>query len=114
MTAAGQLRERFRFEAKTADENGDRVGPDWEPLFFARAQVQYKPGNEVLLAQRLEGEQPVSIVIASSRASRALTTDCRAVDHRTGQVWNIKSVMLDERRRWITILAVSRGGGTVG
>jgi hypothetical protein len=71
VTSAGQLRERFRFEVLAADANGDRVGPGWEVLLFARARVEYRPGNETFLAQRLEGEQPVMITIPSSRASRA-------------------------------------------
>jgi hypothetical protein len=114
VTSAGQLRERFRFEVLAADANGDRVGPDWEVLLFARARLQYLHGSEAVMAARLEGEQPVIITVHSSAASRAVTTACRAVNHRTGQIYNIKGVELDEARAWVDVTAVSKAGGTVG
>jgi head-tail adaptor len=113
VTHAGQLRERIRFEAHGPDANGDPLGP-WIEIFACSARIQSLRGTEVVLAQRLEGEQPVLISIHSSRAARALTTDCQAVNDRTGQVYNIKAITPDERKMWLDVLAIAKAGGAVG
>lgn len=116
MPNSGQLRRRLRFEAHSANEDGDRTGPGVDRLFMARAADSWLPGTEAIEAARLEGKQPVAFVMHSTRATRALTTDCWAVDtNDETQVYDIKSIEpMDVRNQWIKVTAVKRGGGTVG
>lgn len=103
MTSAGQLRERVRFQQRTLDANDDRLGP-WDPDGLpVRARVQALKGSEPVLQQRLLGLQPVAVTIRRSRASAAIDTGWRMLWN--GQPYNLKTVVPDESRVWIEILA---------
>jgi head-tail adaptor len=109
MPAAAQLREKLRFEARSAavDDGYGNFVAGWEERFTADARVMPLKGSESVIASRLAGVQPVIITIRSHWGARQVTSDWRAVDTRnTSRVFNIKSLAnFDERNRYLDIMA---------
>jgi hypothetical protein len=111
MTSARDLREMVDFEARREDENGDRLGP-FEPIFETWAKLIWLRGSETAVQERLEGRQPVAIVVRSNAQTRRITPAWRAVLTNDGdQVLNITSVSPAKDRGFIDILATT-GGAT--
>lgn len=111
MPGAGDLRDRITFEARGEDANGDPLGP-WAPQFTVWAQLVWLRGSEAALQQRLEGKQPVAIVVRSSSSTRAINTAWRAVNARDPeQKFNLTSVSPAKEAGFLDILAVM-GGAT--
>lgn len=109
--AAGQLRWRIRFERTGLDANGDPLG-EFAHYYTCAARLQFVHGGETMLADRLEGKQPVVITVRACEAVAGITTADRAVDERTGVVYDIGGIEPDLKRVWVDILAVSHAGGT--
>jgi head-tail adaptor len=60
-----------------------------------------RPGSEALQAARLEGRQPVTIVVRYDSQTKTVTPDWRLEDVRTGRVFEVKSADdMDRRRQW--------------
>lgn len=111
MPGAGALDQRITFEARTEDANGDPLGP-WAPQFTVWAQLVWLRGSEGALQQRLEGKQPVAIVVRSSSSTRAINTAWRAVNAREPeQKFNITAVSPAKEQGFIDVLA-TMGGAT--
>lgn len=111
MPGAGDLRDRITFQARTDDPNGDPLGP-WADQFTVWAQMVWLRGSESALQQRLEGKQPVAIVVRSSSSTRAINTSWRAVNARDPeQAFNITAVSPAKERGFIDVLA-TMGGAT--
>jgi hypothetical protein len=72
------------------------------------------------MAARLEGNQPILLVVRYHRLTAQIDSSCRAVDARspdqggTRAVYNIKSVAPRPRHDFIEILAIRNLAGTVG
>lgn len=111
MTSARDLRELVTFEVRREDANGDPLGP-FEPMMDVWAKLVWLRGSETAVQQRLEGRQPVAIVVRSNRAARLITPAWRAVlTNDDDQVLNITSVSPARDRGFIEILA-TMGGAT--
>lgn len=112
MPGAGDLRDRYRFDQRSPDANGDRLG-EFEPGFAVAARTTWLRGTEAVMGQRLEGKQPVVITIRDSQQTRAITNAFRAVNARDAtKVFNITSVAPAKERGFIDILATT--GGAAG
>lgn len=111
MPSAGDLDHRILFQERGLDANGDPGGP-WEDRHTVWAQMVWLRGSESAVQQRLEGKQPVAIVVRSSTQTRAITTAWRAVNARCrDQEFNIVAVSPAKERGFLDILA-QRGGAT--
>ena len=111
MPGAGDLRERITFQSRGTDANGDPLGA-WGDVCTVWAQLKWLRGSEAALSQRLEGRQPVAIVIRDSSQSRPITSAWRAVNARNAdQVFNITAVSPSPDRGFIDVLA-TMGGAT--
>lgn len=111
MTTARDLRHMVDFEVRAEDENGDPLGP-FEPVFDTWAKLVWLRGSETAVQQRLEGRQPVAIVVRSNSMTRLITPAWRAVlTNDDDQVLNITSVSPAKDRGFIDILATT-GGAT--
>ncbi|ASE38470.1 head-tail adaptor protein [Brevundimonas vesicularis] len=111
MPGAGDLCDRITFEARGEDANGDPLGP-WAPQFTVWAQMVWLRGSEAALQQRLEGRQPVAIVVRTSSQTRGITTAWRAVNARNAeQRFNITAVSAAKEPGLIDVLA-TMGGAT--
>lgn len=118
MSGAGKMRDRYRFDQRGADANGDLLG-DWVEGFTVAAETTWIRGGESVLSQRLEGHQPVALEIRNSTQARTITSAFRAVDVRTlvdgavvvgtTRVLNITAVSPSKNRGFIDVLATAGG-----
>jgi len=111
MSSAGKLTNRVRFDQRAADANGHRTGA-WEQGFTVWAEATWLRGGEGVVAQRLEGKQPVVWTIRVSQQARGITTGHRAVDTRSGQIFNISAITPSRTPGFLDVLSVS--GGAAG
>ncbi len=110
MTAAGRLQHWLQFEAMTEPVNdgyGNTVTSAWTQQFTVWAGVQYLRGSESVLAARLEGRQPAIVTVRASSNARRITHEWRAVDLRTGAVFQIKEPPRPDGRGFLEMLAES-------
>lgn len=110
MNGAGQLRERIRFERRTETDDGFGNRRDgWSAFLTVPASIKYLAGREQVIASALEGLSPVEVVVRwnamLAEGAGRLTGAYRMVSERNGETYNIRSVMLDPKRRYLTILA---------
>jgi head-tail adaptor len=108
MTTAGDLNEKISFQRRTSTSDGfgnNELG--WAALcgpFSAR--IRPINGKEEVLVGKLAGVQPFEIVVWSCTATRAVTTEDRAINARTGQPYDITAIQNpDERNAFLSMLA---------
>jgi len=109
--SAGALREKVAFDLRSEVPDGagnyeDAWGQVGQPV---AAQIRFLKGSEPVVAQRLEGHQPAVITVRSSAATRAITTNHRIRDIRTGRTFNITAPAPDERKAYIDFLCMAGG-----
>lgn len=113
-SGAGALTERVHFQRRDEQDDGygNPVAGDFTTQFTEPARLQPKLGSEPVLAARLTGVQPFSLVVRSSARTRTVTPAWRAVNARSGAVYNIATVAnMDERNAWLEML-VTEGVAT--
>jgi head-tail adaptor len=109
-TGGGMLDKRLRFEQRAiaTDAQGNSEG-DWVSRFERSARVKPLAPNETVLAARLQGVTPFEVTVRSDGLTRSLTEAWRAVNTRTGEIYNIGPVVNpDERNRYL-IFTCTRG-----
>ncbi len=109
MTSAGALRERVRFEQRAEDANGERLG-GWVDEFTVPAEILYLRGGDPVMAQRLQGVQPVIIRVRFEARTQAVTSAWRAVDARSRQIFEFTNTPPSVDRAWIEMLATGKSG----
>ncbi len=111
----GELRHALRFERRI---NGGNVGGvvkyDWEALDGLddiRAKVTPRLGGDEVIAGRVAGKVQYNVEIRSSQATRCLKNTDRAINTRTGEVYNLGQPIdpYKIQRRWLLIDATSPG-----
>lgn len=109
MPSSRDLRHMVDFEYRLEDENGDPLGP-FEPVFETWCALIWLRGGEGVVQQRLEGRQPVALVVRSNAQTRRITSAWRAVlTNDDDLVLNITSVSPAKERGFIDILATTGG-----
>ena len=104
------LRESLTFQQRALDDNGDRLGA-WGAVVTLAAQITPLTGGQAVMDQRLQGKQPVAIVVRSCAASRGIDNSFRAVNARnTTVVYDVTAAVLSQDRMWVNILAVIHTG----
>lgn len=111
-SGAGSLSERVIFQkradapAQEPDYGNPVVGP-WADQFAEPCRLMPKLGSEPVLAQRLVKRQPYVMTVRSSTRTRGIGVDWRAVNARTGVVYNLTtSVNIDERNGRLELLVI--------
>ena len=109
MPQAAELDARVAFHRRaTIDDGYGNVegGFDPNPAFPAvAAQIRPKLGGEEVFAARLGGRNPVNIIVRKSNNTEQVTTDWAAKNTRSGEVYNIRSVIdPDGENRWLEML----------
>lgn len=107
---AGDLRERVKFQKRggTEDGYGNEVPGQWEDQFTRAAHFIMKPGSESVLAARLQGTQPVTMILRYDDQTRTIGTDWRAVDTRDNTAYAIRaSADMDRKRQWWSLVCVA-------
>lgn len=112
MPGAGTLRDRFSFQSRDPDANGDPLGP-FAPRFTVSARTIYLRGSEPVMQQRLQGQQPIVLTIREEPRTRQITNAWRAVDVLTGYAYNVTSVSPGDRG-FLDILATRLVDGDAG
>lgn len=103
MGVLAKMRGKVRFDRRGLDANGDPLGP-YQPFATVAARLRYMRGGEEVLQHRIVGVQPVVVTVRASTTTRQINTGDRAVDARTGETLDIKSVAPDEAGAFIEIL----------
>jgi len=108
---AGNLRHRIAFDLReeVSDGYGNEEG-EFVEQFVVWAGVEAKFGGETVTQARLSGKQPFILTIRQSTNARLITTDWRARDKRTNQIFNIRSIADPNDRRAFLELLVEFSG----
>lgn len=110
-SGSGALSERVVFQRRGAipDGHGNEIAGDWTDQFDEPARLRPRIGGEEVLGARLTGVQPFVLTVRSSARTRTITPAWRAVDARTGTVYEITSLAnTDERNGYIEMMAIDR------
>ena len=112
-TSGGDLREvvRFQTSTETDDGYGNPIAGAWATEFKARARIMPKMGSEAVVAARMQGMQPYVITIRSNAQARLVTPAWRAINDRTGAVYDIKAIANPDERNAFLELLVTEGNG---
>lgn len=113
-SGAGALSEIVAFESRAVidDGMGNEISGDWTERFRANARIQPIKGGESVIADRLQGTQPVVVRVRYEPQTMAVNTDWRVRDSRAGTIYQIKSsANMDEKRRYIEFLAIAGVAG---
>lgn len=105
---AGRLDSAMAFDEPTQTPDGSG-GTDagWAERYACRASIRYLRGTEAVMAARLAGRQPVVVTIRDCNEARQITTAWRMRDERAGTIYNIRSIVPSDDRRWIELTAES-------
>lgn len=106
---AGALNHRVTFSKRVEqiDDYGNAESP-WVDQFTEPCRLIVRSGSEAVQASRLTGVQPYSLVVRGSSRTQAITPAWRAVNARTGTVYNIATVANpDERGAYLELLVTS-------
>lgn len=113
LSSAGRRLERIKFQIRTDTGAGDGYGNTvgaWRDLCGpVRAQLVPIIGREEVLAQRLTGVQPFDLRVLRTRETAQVTTDCRAVNVKTGETYDIVDLRNPDERRLELAMLVKRG-----
>lgn len=105
---SGKLHDRVAFDrpTETADGYGGTI-VGWAEQFAVWASYTRLRGTETVMAARLEGRQPTVIRVRKSTETEQVTTDWRIRDARSGEAFNIRSVIESEDRAYLDFMAES-------
>lgn len=106
MTGAGDLRELINMQTREIGDDGfgNPVVGDWATVWSAPARVQILRGTEAVMQGRLQGKQTVALTMRWQPEFATVDTTWRAVNGRTGEEMNIRSIEPDERRSFVNVL----------
>ncbi|WP_421406831.1 phage head completion protein [Agrobacterium tumefaciens] len=108
LPSAGSLHERIAFEARAPeDDQHGNVEGDFVEQFQRRAGFTFLRGGEAVIAARLEGRQPVVVLVRSDSETRLVDTDWQMRDVRTSKVYAVKSIIPSDDRQWLHIAVES-------
>ena len=108
----GRLKERVAFQRRSAgtDEFGNTDVGDWETQFERPAQFLMRPGSETYQAARLQGVQPLRVVVRLDPETGSVTPEWRLVDLRQNRVLEITAAAdMDRRGMWWTMECTAGG-----
>lgn len=102
------LFESVAFDAPvTVDDGYGGTDTQWQEKFTTRANFKYLRGGETVQAARLEGRQPVVVMIRAHSKSLAVTPAYRMRDVRRGTMYNVRSIVPSDDRMYVEITVES-------
>lgn len=112
MTTPGELTRPVTFQQRADDGNGDPLG-DWTDVVTRMAKITPNIGGEGVIDQRIEGNQPVVIYIRRDLTTKLIDNSYRAYDVlEPTTIWNVASVIRNEREDMMEVLAVQKRNGS--
>jgi len=106
-SGAGALSELISFQRRDEidDGFGNPVSGEFSEQFREYARLQPRMGGETVIASRMTGVQPFTMLVRSNDRTKGVTPAWRAVNARSGRVYNIiTNVNVDERNGWQEML----------
>lgn len=105
---AGKLDRRVAFDAPTGAPNGQGgTISGWQERTVVWANFRFLRGGEVVQSARLEGRQPVVVIIRASTETKAITPEWRMRDIRTGTIYAIRTCPPPGREGFIELTCES-------
>lgn len=108
---AGRLDRRLQFQVRVELEDGHgNTVADWFPQFTIAANRKYylRGAGESVMAARLAAKTFVTLMVRRSLATQQITPDWRAIDIRSGEVFNIREQPQEsDDRGYLSFLAES-------
>lgn len=80
----------FQRDMAEPDWSGHPAEPNWQVRFSTRASLTFLRGGEAVIGARLTARQPAILTIRNSVMARSILPSDRAVDARTGEIFNIR------------------------
>lgn len=95
--AAGKLTHRLSFQnrALVSDGYGNEEASTFTEMFVRWAQIQPSAGIETVNAARLQGQQPVDIIVYRDSETLDIAADWQAVDLNEGTIYALTSPPMD-------------------
>jgi head-tail adaptor len=78
-------------EPNVSDDGYGNTTDGWTNPVAADAAFRFLRGGETVQAARLSGRQPIVVTVHHNSLTRAVTTDWRMKNARTGEIFNIRS-----------------------
>lgn len=104
----GQMQASLAFDEPVQIPDGSGgTNASWAERYACRAKIRYLRGGETVQAARLAGRQPVVVSIRRCAAAEAITPAWRMRDARSGTIYNIRTVVPSDDRRWLEVTAES-------
>lgn len=106
---AGELRQRLAFEQRTVTNDGyGNVDGDWAVRFIVWGKCIPRKGGEQVMASRLTGVTPYTIIVRSSADMLPVDTAWRVRDARTDVIYNIRDIdNPDQKHKFIELLVTT-------
>ncbi len=103
---APQMRDMVAFQTR---RESDGIEYEWQTVATARASVKPMSGGEAVREARIAGTTTYAIKCRCSEALRGVTSSAyRLLDARDlTREFNVVSLLIDDRRRWIDIIATA-------
>lgn len=96
MQGGGDLRYKIGFYKRVDIDDGagnTQGGYDSLPVFTTAGNIKPRLGGETVLAGRLTGTNLVNITVRNSANARLVDDDWIACNERTGETYNIRSII---------------------
>lgn len=95
---SGDLREKFTIRRATLadDGHGGKI-ETWADYLTCAAEITFSRGGETVIAARLQAQQPAILRIRTSALARGILPTDKAVNARTGEVFNIREYPREAR-----------------
>lgn len=98
MAGSGDLREKFTIRRATLTDDGHGGQTEtWVDYLTVPASITFSRGGETVIAARLQAQQPAILRIRTSAAARNIKPTDKAVNARTGEVFNIREYPREAR-----------------
>ncbi|MCW0235277.1 MAG: head-tail adaptor protein [Ferrovibrio sp.] len=106
MTRLLSWQKRVETNPDAPDDYGN-TRSDWAEQYRCHSRRIPMRGGEGVQASRLQGTQPYVLQIRQCEAARLIRTDWRAVDTRSGQILQVKTITdPDDRGAYLDIMVV--------
>lgn len=94
------MREKIHFQQRSQEDDGygNQTSGPYRTIFSEPAELIPGTGSETVIAARLAGTQPYTIIVRSSSRTRQIDTSWQAVDARdASRVFDITAVSNPDR-----------------
>lgn len=97
-TRSEEMRDRFTIQRRVNNDDGyGNTAGAWADQFTVWGGIEFRRGGEGVLAARLAARQPAILTVRSSAQARGILASDRAVNARTGEIFNVRETPRESR-----------------